>query len=330
MTRRSGRVLYERPSFVCTANRHSSFDVEVFSEGNQAISLYAGLVRQGRLISRLAVIVMPFRLSVGRRGHMLTQTISSPPVRAVRYDRGSGEVLDWHEHHNLSFCFAVKGDYEETTHNSTHVCRTGDVVVKTADLRHLNRFGRAGAVCLLLEISGQFLEDSAGLIEPVLTGLVQNPQLARIGLELCEELQIADRLSPLMLQSIALRSLISVLRTQRGQSKRYRQVESIRQSLDGGVALEALTRNYVTANEKKTVRRLFHEIEGCSINTYALRRRAFRAFDELLNSDRSLAEVALRSGFYDQAHFTKVFTKMFGVTPGRLRSRVDLRKDNPA
>jgi AraC family transcriptional regulator len=254
---------------------------------------------------------------------MLTQTISSKHLRAVRYNRDSREILDWHEHHNFSFCFVVKGDYEETTRHRTVICRTGDAVLKTADLRHLNRFGKAGAVCLLLGISHQFLDDSLGLIEPELTGLVQNPQLARIGLELCEELQIADRLSPIMLQSIALRSLISVLRIQRGKSKRYAQVDSIRQSLDRGVALEGLTRNYLTANEKKTVRRLFYEIEGCSINTYALRRRAFRAFDELLNSDRSLSEVALRSGFYDQAHFTKVFARMFGVTPGRLRSRSD-------
>lgn len=256
-------------------------------------------------------------------GHMLSQTISSQHVRAVRYNRDSREVLDWHEHHNFSFCFVVKGDYEETTRHRTVVCRTGDVVLKTAGLRHLNKFGKAGAVCLLLEISHHFLDDSMGLIEPELTGLVQNPCLARIGLELGEELQIADRLSPLMLQSIALRSLISVLRTQRGQSRRYAQVESIRQLLDGGVALETLTRDYVTANEKKTIRRLFTEIEGCSIKTYTLRRRAFRAFDELLNSDRPVAEIALRSGFYDQAHFTKVFGRMFGVTPGRLRSRID-------
>src|ERR1022692_1946018 len=72
-------------------------------------------------------------------------------------------------------------------------------------------------------------------------------------------------------------------------------------------------------SERTTVRRLFHEMEGCSMAIYALRRRAFRAFEELLNTDDSLADIAHRCGFYDQAHFTKVFATLFGDTPGRLR-----------
>jgi AraC-like DNA-binding protein len=56
---------------------------------------------------------------------------------------------------------------------------------------------------------------------------------------------------------------------------------------------------------------------------YILRRRAFRAFAELLNTDYSRADIAYRCGFYDQAHFTKVFVTLFGITPGRLRSRMN-------
>jgi AraC-like DNA-binding protein len=181
----------------------------------------------------------------------------------------------------------------------------------------------------LLEISQEFLEDSTGLFDPELNRPVHNHHLARIGLELREELQATDQLSPLMLESIALRSLVSVLRLVRGKSKQETQVEAMRELLDAGVGVEDLTREYLTASERKTVRRLFYEIEGCSLNTYVLRRRAFRAFDELLNTDHSLAEIAQRSGFYDQAHFTKVFATLFGVTPGRLRSRIDYRSTAP-
>ena len=254
---------------------------------------------------------------------MLMQRISSRHVRASRYDRKPQEILDWHEHHNLSFCFVFKGNYEETTRHKTFTCRPGDVVIKAANERHMNEFGQRGAVCLLLEISEDFLGPSTGLVEPELAGLVRNHHLARIGFELREELQVTDQLSPLMLEGVALRSLVSVLRLGRGKSKQQTQVEAMRELLDAGGGAEELTRKYLTPSERKTVRRLFYEIEGCSVNTYALRRRAFRAFDELLNTDHPLAEIALRSGFYDQAHFTKVFATLFGVTPGRLRSRVD-------
>jgi AraC-like DNA-binding protein len=252
----------------------------------------------------------------------MTRTISSQHVRATWYDRRSQEVLDWHEHRNLSFCFVINGDYEETTPRQTFTCRAGDVVVKTADVRHLNTFGQRGAVCLLLEISKEFLENSIGLIEPELSGPVHDHHLARIGLELREELRVADRLSPIMLEGIALRSLGSVLRLEKRKSGHQTEVEAMRTLLDAGASVEDVIQKYLTANERKSARRLFYEIEGCSINTYALRRRAFRAFGELVNTDDSLAEIALRSGFYDQAYFTKIFATIFGVTPGRLRSRI--------
>jgi AraC family transcriptional regulator len=254
---------------------------------------------------------------------MLTREISARHVKATRYDRGSGEALDWHEHHNLSLCFVIKGDYEETTRQQTVTCRPGDVVIKTANVRHLNKFGQRGARCLLLEISEKVLRDSAGLIEPELNGRVHNRDLARIGLELHDELQAADRLSPFMLEGIALRSLVCACRLGGRKSRRQVQVEAVRELLDTGVGIEELAQKYLTANERKTVRRLFYETEGCSINTYIVRRRAFQAFDELLNTDHSLAEIALRAGFYDQAHFTKVFATLFGVTPGRLRARIN-------
>jgi hypothetical protein len=64
-----------------------------------------------------------------------------------------------------AFAFVMKGDYEESTRQRTSTCTLGDIVVKTAGVRHLNRFGQQGAVCLLLEISEEFLEDSTGTIE---------------------------------------------------------------------------------------------------------------------------------------------------------------------
>lgn len=254
---------------------------------------------------------------------MLTHRILSRHVRASRHDFEPSEVLDWHDHRDLSFCFMIRGNYKEATRRQSFACGPGDVVVQPANVQHLNEFGQRGAVCVLLEISDEFLRTPAELFELELSGQIRNHQLARIGLELHEELQIADPLSPVILESIALRSLVSVLRIERRKSIRQKQVEAIRDLLDDGMRTDEVTRQYLFPPEQKALRRLFNKTQGCSISTYALRRRAFRAFDELLNTNHSLAEIALRCGFYDQAHFTKVFANLFGVTPGRLRSRVD-------
>jgi len=54
-----------------------------------------------------------------------------------------------------------------------------------------------------------------------------------------------------------------------------------------------------------------HEwLQGCRIE---------RAKDMLAQADRSLAEIALACGFADQSHFTKVFARMAGQTPGAWR-----------
>lgn len=252
---------------------------------------------------------------------MLTRRISSRHARASRYDRRPLEVLDWHEHHDLSFCFVVRGHYEETTRGRTVTCRPGDVVIKGANLRHLNRFGDRGAVCLLLEISRELIEAAGGSLEPSLGRIVRDHRLARIGLELREELQLSDRLSPAMIEGAAFRALVSVIRSVREESRQQAEVEVMREFLDAGERADEIMQRYLKPGERKAARRLFSAMKGCSVHAYSLRRRALRAFDELLNTDRSLAEIALRSGFYDQAHFTRVFAGLFGVTPGRLRSR---------
>lgn len=52
------------------------------------------------------------------------------------------------------------------------------------------------------------------------------------------------------------------------------------------------------------------------------RRRLFDASVELLNNpQKSIAHIATEFGFYDQAHFTKVFKKYRNITPHAFRQR---------
>jgi AraC-like DNA-binding protein len=47
--------------------------------------------------------------------------------------------------------------------------------------------------------------------------------------------------------------------------------------------------------------------------------RLERARRLLEQPDAALSDIALRSGFADQAHFTRFFKREFGVTPGVVR-----------
>lgn len=66
--------------------------------------------------------------------------------------------------------------------------------------------------------------------------------------------------------------------------------------------------------------RVFRERFGESVGDYHRRLRIERAARELLDDSLSVSLVAQRCGFADQAHFTRVFKRLMGVTPLLFRT----------
>ena len=61
--------------------------------------------------------------------------------------------------------------------------------------------------------------------------------------------------------------------------------------------------------------RLFLRTVGVTPHDYLMQCRVRQA-RELLSKGRSIAEVALDTGFVDQSHFTRSFKRLMGITPG--------------
>jgi AraC family transcriptional regulator len=62
--------------------------------------------------------------------------------------------------------------------------------------------------------------------------------------------------------------------------------------------------------------RMFRVSTGYSPMAYVLRRRVDRACLEISRSCRRMCDVAAELGFCDQSHFTRIFRRTMGVTPG--------------
>ena len=62
--------------------------------------------------------------------------------------------------------------------------------------------------------------------------------------------------------------------------------------------------------------RAFRQSTGLSPHQWLLKRRVDQAKSLLRDRTLSLSDVALSCGFGDQSHFTRVFTKLTGITPG--------------
>jgi len=62
------------------------------------------------------------------------------------------------------------------------------------------------------------------------------------------------------------------------------------------------------------------------VHQYQQRARLARALDLLLETERELTEVALDLGFSSHSHFTAVFRRMVGLSPGTFRRSAGSRE----
>jgi len=76
--------------------------------------------------------------------------------------------------------------------------------------------------------------------------------------------------------------------------------------------------------------RSFKETMGVSPHQYLLKRRVEHAVNALKQDDCDLSSLAADLGFSSQGHFTTVFRKAVGTTPGSYRTQSLTRKRPPA
>ena len=71
--------------------------------------------------------------------------------------------------------------------------------------------------------------------------------------------------------------------------------------------------------------RVFRRFYRQSVSEYTTGLRVEFACEELSKPEAQLADVAVRAGFADQSHFSRVFKRVIGVPPGAYRSSVSRR-----
>jgi AraC family transcriptional regulator len=95
-------------------------------------------------------------------------------------------------------------------------------------------------------------------------------------------------------------------------------IEYIEEHLDSELTLDAIAA--VAHLSPYHFARMFKASTGLPPHQYVITRRVERAKRLLRDGgDLSLAQVAARSGFWDQGHFTRHFKRLVGVTPKRFR-----------
>jgi len=102
-----------------------------------------------------------------------------------------------------------------------------------------------------------------------------------------------------------------------------RAAEMIRENLDRNIHLSDMARECGLSVSHFT--RAFRKSFGMSPYRWLLERRIDRSKALLAASDLPIADIALRSGFSDQAALTRAFGRIVGESPGRWRRAVSSR-----
>ena len=230
--------------------------------------------------------------------------------------------LNWHEHQHASFCYVVSGHYAERTRGREEECAPHSMVFKPAGERHADVFGEAGGRCLLVEILPERLHTlgSGGAVTRA-PGQARSARLAALGHGLYREFGERDDASALALEGGILEVLAEASRTREGTAqpawlKRARDL--VHDRADQPITLSEVAREVGVhpAHLARTFRRFYHR----SLGAYLRGLRIDRASRGLTERTVSISEVALRAGFYDQSHFTRVFKRHTGMTPAQFRA----------
>jgi len=92
------------------------------------------------------------------------------------------------------------------------------------------------------------------------------------------------------------------------------------EEVEGRVALRTVARDVGMSYFHFS--RAFKQSMGMSPTNYIAERRIDRAKKLIQETDLPISEVALRSGFSSQSHFTTAFRKIAGVTPRAFRASI--------
>jgi AraC family transcriptional regulator len=236
-----------------------------------------------------------------------------------------GNVTTPGEHREAAhICFLAYGALAERRGRSTVWRVAPNVRVSPSGDAHACCYGNAGGRCLVIEpMLGRGADDIVP--SPLEPTVVQDERMVALAARVYQEMR-ADSphsVAGLVIESIALEVLAQSARWERRRAERRppRWLGQVQEFLatDLAVVPDLGTLASVAGVHRVHVARAFRDHMGCTVGDYVRRLRVRRACELLTSTTTPLSDVAMRAGFFDQSHMTRVVKQFLGVTPAALR-----------
>jgi AraC family transcriptional regulator len=242
-----------------------------------------------------------------------------------------GAVLEPHTHARTIFAVMLDGSFDSAIGQRRLDCTPATVWTEPREEKHANYIGRAGARVLVVQpdpertdLFGPFRE----LTDQV--NVLRHGGVAADAGRVLTELDVADALTPLAIDSLVLTMMTAASRLRFGVDRHSRVLPpwlARTQDILHAQCRARLQLAEVAALVGVQPSHLAHAFRRhfrTTVGAYVRGLRLTWAIDRLATTDDTLAEIALAAGYSDQSHFTRECRRLRGVSPGeyrRLRGR---------
>lgn len=241
------------------------------------------------------------------------------------YQPDGADRLHAHTHPGHCINIVLDGTLLETRAEATFELRTGSISLLPAEMPHaIGIRGRCARV-VHLEFGAEFLmrlpqrwqviRDVPPLLDDATRVLSERFRV---------ELRQADSLSPLAFEVLASEALLQLLRA--GEQAPVQIPERLRE-LQEHLAANPTQPSQIGALAQtigvstRALSQLFRRHYGQTLADHLIGLRMRAACSALIDSDRPLGLIADELGFADHSHFSRMFKRHMGETPGHYRQR---------
>jgi AraC family transcriptional regulator len=231
-----------------------------------------------------------------------------------------------HAHDHALCCLVLEGSFTERSGRKRESVETGGLIFHPQDELHAHDFDRSGGRCFNIQFGSPWVErmDAFGLRQPSAPASLHRTKAGWLAAQLYQEFCTQDSASVLSIEGFALALLGEIARTGSTGERTGAKPGWLLRALDHLHAhyMEPISLTELALKveiDPSHLARTFRQFYGCTMSEYVRKLRVETARKELLTTDKPLSTVAYDAGFTDQAHFSRVFKQLTGLTPGAFR-----------
>lgn len=229
-----------------------------------------------------------------------------------------------HAHDKALFCLVLDGSYTETYGSQHRECSRATALFHVSGDPHAEYFHSFGGHSFIVEIENNWMDMvREQILFPNISSDFNYGVLPKLGAKLYREFLTRDAFSPLVIEGLMLeivgetgrqvssRSMLTVpawiKKAENYLRERCSEPFSLQEVADHvGVHSVHLAKTF----------RKFHQT---TVGSYLRKIRLEHARNQIINTQKPLAEISFEFGFSDQSHFSRLFKSEFGLSPRQFR-----------